>query len=201
MTTFTFDENTTNKEIVDACVRQLVEPGAVLLLPTETVYGLVCRWSDDEAKKRIYALKDRDESKPFQMMISSVEQLEAFDVDLFPSAKKVTEKFCPGPITILIPHGGAKVGYRIPDHELFLQILSGIGEPLAATSANLSGDPLALTVDDATNRLNGTPDIIVDSGKLPEGAMASTVVDMTVDSFSIVRPGIITEQDIADCLE
>jgi len=201
MTTFVFDGATSSKEIVEACVKQLNEPGAVLLLPTETVYGLVCRWSDDAAKKRIYALKDRDESKPFQMMISSVEQLEAFDVNVFPSAKTVTETFCPGPITILIPHDGAKVGYRIPDHELFLQILSKVGEPLAATSANLSGDPLALTVADATNRLNGTPDIIVDAGKLPEGAMASTVVDVTPESFSIVRPGPITEQDISNCLK
>ena len=189
------------KELILKCVAQLRKPGSVIILPTETVYGLVCRWGDDIARQRIYTLKERDGAKPFQMMISAVDQLEQFNVNVFDSARKVTQAFCPGPITILVPHENAKVGYRIPDHAFFLAVLEELGEPIAATSANLSGDPLALTVTDATARLNGQPDMVVDGGTLPDNAMASTVVDLTPDSFSIIRQGPVTEDEIRNVIE
>lgn len=186
--------------MVATCAELLAQPGTVLLLPTETVYGLICRWSDSAAKKRIFKLKGRDENKPFQMMISSTQQLEDLGVVVPPVARKVTDAFCPGPITILVPHDGAKVGYRIPDHAFFLEILRVIGEPLAATSANLTGDALALTVDDATSSLIGQPDLVVNAGALENNVMASTVVDILDNSFSIVRSGPISEDDIQQVL-
>ncbi len=201
MNTYYLDKNTDSSSIVKLCVEALLKPGAVLLLPTETVYGLVCRWSDSEAKKRIFTLKGRDENKPFQMMISSIDQLNDFGVEIPTVARKITNAFCPGPITILVPHSGAKVGYRIPEHNFFIEVLSKLGEPLAATSANLTGNPVALTTTDAISDLNGEVDIVVDEGILPSDILASTVVDVADNSFSIVRKGPITEFDIHKILE
>lgn len=200
MKSYTLKAGKNYSEIVQQCVDALLKPGAVLLLPTETVYGLVCRWSDDDAKKRIFRIKGRNENKPFQMMISSTEQLKEFGVNIFSKAEKLTNTFCPGPITILIPHNGAKIGYRIPDHPFFLDILSVIGEPLAATSANLSGAPVTLSVSAAIEQLREAVDVVVDAGELPADVMASTVVDLTEDSFSIIRKGPISEQHINDVL-
>jgi len=84
----TLNLNNDYSELVAQCVQLLKQPGTVLLLPTETVYGLVCRWTDENARKRIYSLKGRDENKPFQMMLSTTEQLKAIDVALFSSAQK-----------------------------------------------------------------------------------------------------------------
>ena len=200
MKLYTLDREKNYSEIVQQCVETIHQPGAVLLLPTETVYGLVCRWDDENAQKRIFRIKGRNENKPFQMMLSSIEQLKNLRVNVFSNAKKLTKAFCPGPITILIPHNGAKIGYRIPDHPFFQDILSAVGEPLAATSANLSGEPVALSVSAATANLKGVVDIVVDAGVLPANVKASTVVDLTEDSFSIIRNGPITEQQIKRAL-
>jgi L-threonylcarbamoyladenylate synthase len=189
-----------DKHIFEICLRQLEIPGCVLLLPTETVYGLVCVWEDMPAVERIRRMKLRDGDKPFQMLAPDLESLIDYGVKITPEIRKVVNKFCPGPITIIAdiqktsPMGMKTVGFRIPDFPFLLNLMKSSGKLLAATSANIAGQPPSATVSEALKSFDEQPDIAVDGGRI-EGK-ASTVVDMTGRSFKILREGAIRKEDL-----
>ena len=189
--------------ILQKALQALSTPGGVVLVPTETVYGLVCDWQDEVARDRIYKLKGRSENKPLAMFADSAETAEKFGVKLNIQARILLEKFAPGPITVIAPAIGKypTVGVRIPDHPFVLELLKAHGRPLASTSANASGMPNVLKVADALAQLNGTVDLAVDGGTLPEDAAASTVVSVCSGSMQILREGPISADAIADALK
>ncbi len=175
---------------VDAACRALSLPGAVVLVPTETVYGLVCRADDAAARQRIYDLKDRDATKPLGWFVAEPGQLAEHGVLLDGLPAELAAKYCPGPITIIAPvQGGGTVGFRIPDHPFMLALLRRIGCPLAQTSANHSGHPNVLTVPAALAELSGELPLAVDGGAIAPDALASTVVDATGSSPKVLRQG------------
>ena len=183
---------------VQKAIDVLSTPGGVVLVPTETVYGLICDWEDDLARKRIYELKGRSENKPLAMFAASGEMAEKSGVQLNEEARILLEKFTPGPITVIAP-GGDKyptIGVRIPDHEFIRQLLKHYNRPLASTSANASGMPNVLTPEEATSQLHGTVDLVIDGGQLPPDAEASTVVTVCEKPCRILRQGPISEDDI-----
>lgn len=188
--------------IADSVVRCLVKPGSVALVPTETVYGLVCRWDDRAAIEKIYDLKQRSETKPLALFVASSDQLDPAEVILTPTALRLTEAFCPGPITLIVANReGKTTGFRIPDHPLIHQLLRQTGFPLASTSANRSGRPNALNIEQALAELNGEPDVVIDAGPLPADARASTVIDVSGPDWKILREGPITAADITAALQ
>lgn len=189
-------------DILKKALQILSTPGGVVLVPTETVYGLVCDWQDEAARDRIYKLKGRSENKPLAMFADSAAMAEKFGVKLNESANILLNKFAPGPITVIAPADGKypTVGVRIPDHTFVLELLKAHGRPLASTSANASGMPNVLTVQDALEQLNGTIDLAVDGGTLPEDAAASTVVSVCTDTMQILREGPISAGAIAEAL-
>ncbi len=194
-------ENNNIEAVVLACAKQLQTPGAVLVVPTETVYGLVCRWNDRAGIEKIYQLKERDRGKPLAMFADGTAMLEAHGVILNSDAALLTENFCPGPVTIITAdRQGRKTGFRIPDHPFILSLLNRIKFPLASTSANLSGTPNALNVQDAVKDLNGTPDVIVDAGAIPPDRQASTVIDVSGNELRIIRQGPVPESKIRQVL-
>jgi L-threonylcarbamoyladenylate synthase len=194
MKKYTLDDLST---VVNDCAEQLSQRGSVILVPTETVYGLVCDWRDRTAIDRIYALKQRDHGKPFALFADSLAMLENHGIKLPENARRLAEKFCPGPITIIIPGpDGKTVGFRIPDHPFILALIEQYGHPLASTSANSSGMPNALTVNEAVAMLDGEPDIAIDSGSLSANAAASTVVMVNKDKIKIIRTGPISADEI-----
>lgn len=181
--------------VAERAVEVLRRPGSVVLLPTETVYGLVCRAEDRDAVERIYALKDRDFSKPLSWFVFDWRTLGRFGVILEGLPEKLAEEYCPGPITIIASRtDGTTVGFRIPDHPLVLEILRRIDVPLASTSANLSGRPNALTVGEALAELTGEVDLAIDAGAIPADAQPSTVVLATGKEPKVLRPGPIRFQ-------
>ncbi|MBR2357004.1 MAG: threonylcarbamoyl-AMP synthase [Lentisphaeria bacterium] len=180
----------------------LSKPGAVILVPTETVYGLVCDWEDELARKRIYELKGRSENKPLAMFAASAEMAVEFGARLNSDARILLEKFSPGPITVIAP-GNEKyqtIGIRIPDYEFILELLKKRNRPLASTSANASGLPNVLTPAEAVNELHGQVDLVIDGGTLPSDAAASTVVTVCEKSCRILRQGPISEEAIKAAL-
>ncbi len=184
-------------ELAGNCLDKLKNPGAVLLLPTETVYGLVCRWEDSRARDGIYGLKGRCGNKPLGMFVSGPEMLEPLGVIITETLQKLLAEFCPGPLTIVIPIAtGGKIGFRIPAHPLILELLKICGGPLAQTSANRSGKPNALTVADAIRELDGEPELVVDAGTLSPDVKASTVMEISGDNLKILRHGVISGEDI-----
>ena len=166
----------------------------VLLVPTETVYGLVCDAAHEAARARIYEMKRRPASKLLTLFFASREAAEAAFPAMPETAKRFAAAFCPGPVTLIVPDGDAFTGFRIPDHPALLGLLSAYGNPLASTSANLSGQPPAHTADEALESLAIPPDGVLDGGAIPPDSAASTVVKVERDgAWSIQRPGPVSE--------
>jgi L-threonylcarbamoyladenylate synthase len=156
----------------------------------------MCRYDDSDARDRILGMKKRSADKPFQMLASSIGQAEKEGLIFDGEAKRLAEKFFPGPLTLVVKNSnGGTTGLRIPNHPFMLKLIEEIGSPLAATSANISGEPAALTVEDALKNLESFPDIAVDSGRIEAGA-ASTVVDASSSPFKILRAGPLGEEEI-----
>jgi L-threonylcarbamoyladenylate synthase len=185
-------ENTITK-----VVSQINRLGSFILAPTETVYGLMCLWQDQTAKDNIYKAKKRPENKPFQMLVSNVSMVEEFGGIITPTIKSIMDSFCPGPITLIIPDkNGGKLGFRVPEHNFILGLINKLKTPLAATSANVSGDAPALKIDSALNSLHLEPNLIINGGELPSDSLASTVAMVVDDNITILREGIISLEDI-----
>lgn len=189
-------------EIINSCVEALERPGAVLLVPTETVYGLVCRWDDKAAVKQIYELKGREKAKPLALFVDSIDTLKKFDLYLNKNAEKLASQLCPGALTVVVPTPtGDTLGFRIPDHFFVLELLQKLGYPLASTSANRSGEPNALNIDAALKMLDGEPDVVIDGGAIPSDRQASTVVMALEDQLKVLRQGPISETQLNSAIK
>jgi len=170
----------------------------VIAVPTETVYGLMARWQSVAARQEIYRLKHRPADKRLQMLAPDVET--AIRAGLKPNAmlEKIANVFWPGPLTVIVEAvDGDTIGLRIPNHPFVLKLLRELGEPLAATSANLSGTPAAVTADDAIANLDGRPALLIDGGKVTvTGGASSTVVSIVGGNTAILRQGPVSLDDI-----
>ncbi len=167
----------------------------VLLVPTETVYGLVCDAAHEAARARIYEMKRRPASKLLTLFFASRDAAEAAFPAMPETAKRFAAAFCPGPVTLIVPDGDSFTGFRIPAHPALLKLLAAYGRPLASTSANLSGQPPAHTVDEALESLAIPPDGVLDGGPIPPESAASTVIKIERDgAWSILRPGPVSEE-------
>ena len=180
------------QNIIAEAAEILRRPGAVILVPTETVYGLVCRAADEAACRRIFELKQRPFSKVLGWFVSGIPMLEQCNVVVNDCAADLISRYTPGALTLIseTTDGGTQ-GYRIPDHPLLSGIVDKLGEPLAQTSANASGLPDARSCQEALAQLAGSVDFFVDGGTIPEEIKASTVVDTTVCPAKILRQGCI----------
>ena len=167
----------------------------VLLVPTETVYGLVCDAAHEGARAKIYDMKRRPASKLLTLFFASVQAASDALPEMPETAKRFAAAFCPGPVTLIVPDGDAFTGFRIPDHPALLRLLSAYGRPLASTSANLSGQPPAHSADEALASLALPPNGVMDGGPISPDSVASTVVRIDRDGvWSILRPGPVTEE-------
>ena len=187
---------------LDSALKILYSHDGVMLAPTETVYGLLCAESSNAAKERIYQLKQRDKNKLLANFVPEIRTVLDFVPEIPETAQRFAQRFCPGPITIVIPDGdGGTFGFRIPDHPFILALLKAYGKAIASTSANLSGKKAALSVPQAMESLAGETDLAIDGGVIPEGSPASTVVLVNGDnSWKILRQGPVTEDMLKQSL-
>lgn len=192
----------TEEQALAAALDLLSKSGSVLLAPTETVYGLICAADDDAARERIYQLKHRPQNKLLANFVPSIDTVRQTVGSVPEVAEKIAEHFCPGPVTLVIPDGhDGTYGFRIPDHPFMLALLQTYGKTLASTSANLSGEPAALSVPEALRSLDGEVDLAIDGGTIPADSFASTVIMVNTDnSWKILRQGPVTEEMLAKVL-
>lgn len=179
--------------------------GKVVALPTETVYGLASAL-DPRGIERIYGLKGRAEEKALPLQVDSVERAVEYGFDFSAPARRLAERFWPGPLTLLLnrPQGCPAwfapdtplIALRIPDHPVVLELLSAAGEPLAVTSANRSGEPECLHAGDVARAFEGAEDLFVLDGGIAPGGIASTVMDASGPEPRTVREGPITPSEI-----
>lgn len=189
---------TTDSAWLDAALVHLRD-GGVVALPTETVYGLAAALHRPEGVERIFALKGRPEAKALPWQVASIEQADAAGFRFSARARRVAERFWPGPLTMVLERppscppwfaqGSRGIALRIPDHGTARSLLSGHGAPLAVTSANRTGEreslsarELGLVFADARNLL------VIDGGPAP-GGVPSTVVDASGEEPVLLREG------------
>ena len=178
------------------CIDFLSVMGAVALVPTDTVYGLICRWGDLAALDVIRRMKGQCEDKPFQMLAPDSVSAESAGAEFTPLVRALTDAFTPGPITVITGgRGGGTIGFRIPDFPFLACVMQGIGANLAATSANPAGVPPITSVPETDGLFAPPPPLIIDGGKLAAGT-ASTVVDASKGEVRILREGPITSEMI-----
>lgn len=177
--------------------------GGLVAFPTETVYGLGANALDGGAVKRIFEAKGRPSDNPVIVHVSGLEQAESL-VENFPdTAKELVQAFWPGPLTLILPAGGAvppevtaglpSVAVRMPGHAVALALIRSAGVPVAAPSANISGRPSPTIAAHVMQDLNGRIDLILDGGPAGVG-VESTVLDLTGPVPTILRPGGITPE-------
>ncbi len=180
----------------------ILKKGGLVAFPTETVYGLGGDACDKEASRKIYAAKGRPSDNPLIVHIADFSQLEYIAADLPATAKKLSDAFWPGPLTMVVrknkvvPYettGGLDtVAVRMPSHPIALDLIRTSGCMIAAPSANTSGRPSPTKASHVYEDLSGKIEAILDGGPVDIG-LESTIVDLTEDIVTILRPGYINQ--------
>jgi L-threonylcarbamoyladenylate synthase len=201
----TDDEREAAIEAASMAIRR----GELVVLPTDTVYGIAADAFSVEAVQALLDAKNRGRDMPPPVLVSAATTLDALAVGVPDYARALIEKFWPGPLTIVcrqqtslqwdLGETRGTVAVRMPDHEVALAVLERTG-PLAVSSANLSGRPAAVDADQAETMLGDRVEVIVDAGSSP-GADASTIVDCTGAQGRILRRGALSLDDLNTVLE
>ncbi len=175
----------------------ILRRGGIAIFPTDTVYGIGGDGRREEVIRRICQIKGRPEDKPLVRLISSPEAVSEWLTR--PEHRQLAERFWPGPLTlILLLPGGLRRGFRCPDQPLVRDLIKFSGIELAATSANLSGEPEAVSGEEACQIFSGKVDLILDGGRI--SGRPSTVLDLSVSPEKILRPGPVTRAEIEESL-
>ncbi|MGD9677961.1 MAG: L-threonylcarbamoyladenylate synthase [Vulcanibacillus sp.] len=182
-----------------------LKKGEIIAFPTETVYGLGANALDSEAVEKIFIAKGRPSDNPLIVHIASIEQLHYLTEEINETSMLLIERFWPGPLTIifkrregiseLVTAGLDTVAVRMPNNPIALAIIKAANIPIAAPSANSSGKPSPTTAEHVINDLDGKVEGIVDGGPTGIG-VESTVIDVSMETPIILRPGAITIEEL-----
>ena len=187
----------------------ILRSGGLVAFPTETVYGLGGNALDEDAARKIYAAKGRPSDNPLIAHVSCVEEVAPLVKEIPEAGRKLMEAFWPGPLTMIFPKsekvpygttGGLDtVAIRMPDDPVANRLIALAGVPVAAPSANTSGRPSPTTADHVWQDMNGRIEMIIDGGPVGIG-VESTIVDVSSAVPSVLRPGAITMEMLAEVL-
>ncbi len=198
-----------SRAVFDDAVR-ILQDGRLVAFPTETVYGLGAIATNPEAVVRIFGAKGRPPTNPLIVHVSDLSMAQQYTRTWPPTADRIAEHFWPGPITIILPRTsmipdrvtGARetVGIRIPSNPIARELIRRTGFPLAAPSANRSTGISPTTADHVSKHLAGRIDLIIDGGPTNVG-IESTILDLSGEAPTILRPGKITSEELKAVLE
>jgi len=179
-------------EIVSA-----LKQGAVLVLPTDTVYGVVCDATNEKAVEKIFEIKKRDKLNTLPVFVGNIEMVKKYAA-VNAKQEEFLNKNWPGAVTVVLEkkEGLAPLVYkentialRQPKYELVLEIIKELDKPLAQTSANISGVKATMEIKEVLNQFKDQqiqPDIIIDVGDLPKNN-PSTIIDLTSNNIKVLR--------------
>ena len=172
-----------------------LESGGLIVLPTETVYGLAADPRLAGAEERIFKAKERDRGKPIPLLASGLDVVERAGALLSPQSRRLARRYWPGPLTLVLPCRGRTEGFRVPNHPVAMAVLKRVGGLLRVTSANLSGVPATLTADAALSALGSRVVLALDAGPA-RLSCESTVVDAASVPLHVLREGAISSERI-----
>ena len=186
-------------------VGKIIKNGGLVLFPTETVYGLGANGLDENAVKKIYKAKGREQDNPLILHVSNFDMVSKIAKNITDIEYTLMKTFWPGPFTIILDRteivpdivtaGLDTVGVRMPSGKIAKELISYAGVPIAAPSANISGRPSGTNISDIFEELSDKVDYIVDGGECEVG-LESTVVRVIDGIPNILRPGKISPEDI-----
>ena len=185
-----------------------VQKGKLVVLPTDTVYGIGADAFDPMAVRELLAAKGRGREMPPPVLVSAATTLDALATRVPDYARKLVEEFWPGPLTLVCTQQSSlqwdlgetrgTVAVRMPDHELALALLERTG-PMAVSSANKTGEPAAEDADAAERMLGEDVAVILDGGPV-SGGLASTIVDVTGERPRVLRLGALSVETLNEAL-
>ena len=188
---------------------ELIKQGKIVVFPTETVYGIGTNGLDEQAVKKLYNVKQRPLNKPISLLVSNMEMVTQIAKDITETEYKIMEKFFPGPLTIILKKqeivpgivtaGGDTVGVRMPSGEIARKLVEAAGVPIAAPSANITGEPSGTNLQNIKKYFEDNVDFYIDGGQSEIG-LASTIVQVIDGKPQILRQGSITLEQINEIL-
>lgn len=201
----TEDEREAAIEAAASAVRR----GQLVVLPTDTVYGVAADAFSPDAVQALLDAKGRGREMPPPVLVSAPTTLDALAVGVPAYARALVERFWPGPLTVVCRQQSSlqwdlgetrgTVAVRMPDHEVALAVLERTG-PLAVSSANITGRPAARDADEAEQMLGADVEVVVDGGPVP-GGEASTIIDCTGPQGRVLRRGALSLDELNEVLE
>lgn len=200
---YDWKEKINNKELQE--VVDTIKNDGLVLVPTETVYGIGANAYSDEACKKVYEAKGRASDNPLIVHVSNKEMISKIAEKPNEVEEKLIDSFMPGPFTLILNKkcdicdtasaGMKTIGIRMPDSKIIHEIIEKSQIPMAAPSANISGRPSGTCIEDIIEELKDKIDIAIDGGKSKIG-IESTIVKVIDSVPTILRPGFVTEEDI-----
>lgn len=188
---------------IEAAVAAL-RAGQAVAFPTDTVYGVGAHAFIEAAVASLYAIKERSPEKAIPLLIAGPDDMVRVAAGVPARAWEWARRFWPGALTLVLPKAahipeivsaGPGVAVRVPDHPATRALIRRLGDPLATTSANLSGRPSPITAADVLEQLDGRLPLVLDGGACA-GGVPSTVVDLTGAEPRILRQGAITAAEL-----
>lgn len=173
-------------------VEGILRKGGIAIIPTDTVYGLICDGLNERAKKRIYEIKGRPGDKPLIGFIDTIEKVKKF-ADVSSEQEKLLKENWPGAKTYilkakkdiyLITTNTGKIAFRIPAHSFLIKLLKDF-DIVASTSANFSGEKAPASVEEIPERLKEVVDVVIDGGRVK--GVPSEIWDITGEAFFKIR--------------
>ena len=189
--------------------RTVLRRNGVIAVPTETFFGLAVNPFQEEALARLFALKDRAPEKPVLVLVDGPEMLKQVAREVPGLARRLMEKFWPGPLTIIfpsLPHlprlltgGTGTIAVRQPRQPLTCRLIAALGFPITGTSANRAGGRPLVRADEVAQEFGDGVDLILEAGPCP-GGLPSTIVDVTGPLPRLVRAGAIPPAEVAEIM-
>ena len=178
---------------------KVLNSGGIGVIPTDTVYGVVCSTFSKDTIERMYSVVKRYLDKPFIILISDISDLQKFGIEIDPALEEKLQKVWPGKVSVILPcidekftylhRGKESLAFRLPDDKSLQDVLKQTG-PLASTSANPQGLPTAQTIEEAQNYFGDAVGFYVDGGEL--SPTPSTLISFEKGKMKILREGAVT---------
>ncbi|PBC49349.1 L-threonylcarbamoyladenylate synthase [Rhodococcus sp. ACPA1] len=191
-----------------SAAKNALKAGRLVVLPTDTLYGIGADAFDSEAVAALLRAKGRGRDMPVPVLVGSWNTIDGLVYSVRPQTRDLIRAFWPGGLSLVVEQAPSlawdlgdtrgTVMLRMPLHPVALELLREVG-PLAVSSANVSGRPPATTVEDAREQLGGSASVYLDGGRAEQG-QASTIVDLTGATPRILREGAVPTGDVADVL-
>jgi L-threonylcarbamoyladenylate synthase len=199
------DPESVEDEVLETMTEILLNDG-IMAYPTETFYGLGAVCLSKTAARKIYLLKEREAGKPLSLIASDMDMVAGVTAELPAVYFSLAEEFWPGPLTLILKAAptyppelagpGPSLAIRIPPVNWIRRLTGGLGVPITATSANISGEKEISKGNEVRKLFKGKVELIVDGGITP-GDFPSTIVDLTTEKPRILREGAIPLSSLA----